>query len=165
MDSALRFRFAEEADIPEIIRLIRELAIYEKSEEAAKATPELLAEWMFEKRAAEALLVEHEGTGIVGCAIFFQNFSTWTGKAGMYMEDLYIEEAYRGSGTGRALLAELSRICGERGWVRLDWACLDWNTPSLGFYKSIGAEAMTDWVHHRLSGESLHALAHEAGAL
>lgn len=162
MDTAIGFRFATEEDIPEIIRLIKELAIYEKAEESAVATPELLHEWLFKKKAAEALLVDHVRDGVVGCAIFFQNFSTWTGTGGMYLEDLYIEERHRGSGAGRALMAQLARICKERGWQRFDWSCLDWNTPSLGFYKSIGAEALEEWVHHRLSGAALDALAKEA---
>lgn len=162
MDSSLQFRFAQEKDIPAILSLIKELAIYEKAEEEAVATPELLKKCLFEDKAAEALLVDHMEDGVVGCAIFFRNFSTWTGQYGLYLEDLYIKEAYRGSGTGRALMAQLASICVEREWVRFDWSCLDWNTPSLGFYKSIGAEAMTEWVHHRLTGDSLSALANEA---
>ena len=161
MNNKIDFRSAIEQDIPEILRLIKELAIYEKAEEQAVATPELLKEWMFEKGAAEGLMVVADGR-VVGCAIFFQNFSTWTGRGGMYLEDLYIEEAYRGAGTGRALMSRLAAICVERDWPRFDWSCLDWNTPSLGFYKSIGALQMTDWISHRLCGEALESLAKEA---
>lgn len=161
MNTNISFRTATREDIPEIIRLIKELAIYEKAEEDAVATPELLNEWMFNKGAAEALMVVADER-VVGCAIFFQNFSTWTGRGGMYLEDLYIEEAYRGSGTGRALMAKLASICVERGWPRFDWTCLDWNTPSLGFYERIGATQMNDWIAHRLTGEALEALAKEA---
>ena len=156
------FRFATEEDIPEILRLIQELALYEKAPEEAVATPEILKDSLFEKQAAEALLVVHETAGVVGCAIFFRNFSTWTGRCGMYLEDLYIMEEHRGSGVGRKVMARLAKECVLRGWVRFDWVCLDWNTPSLGFYQSIGADAMSEWIHHRLSGENLEALASEA---
>ena len=162
MDTSISFRFAEKKDAAAIVELIKELAIYEKAEEEAVATPELLITCLFEDRAAEALLVDHAQDGVVGCAIFFRNFSTWTGRYGMYLEDLYIKCAYRGAGTGRALMANLAAICEERGWVRFDWSCLDWNTPSLGFYQSIGAKAMTEWVHHRLTGDALSTLASEA---
>lgn len=161
MDSAISFRPATQEDIPHILSLIKELAVYEKAEDEAVATPELLQQKLFDEAVVEALMVDHATDGVVGTAIYFQNFSTWTGRGGMYLEDLFIRPAYRGSGTGRALMAELARICEERGWVRMDWVCLDWN-PSLGFYKSIGAAAMTDWVHHRLTGDSLTALAQEA---
>lgn len=162
MNSAIHLRFASENDADDILRLVKELAHYEKADNEVSATPELLKEWIFEKKAAEALLVVHEYDGVVGCAVFFQNFSTWKGEGGMYLEDLYIEERHRGGGIGRRLMAELARICRERGWSRFDWSCLDWNTPSLGFYRSIGATQMNEWVHHRLTGEALELLAAEA---
>lgn len=162
MSDSYTFRFAAEQDIPEILRLIKELAEYEKATDEAVATAEILHDSLFKQKMAEALLVEHAHAGVVGCAIFFRNFSTWTGIGGMYLEDLYIMKEHRGSGIGRRLMAQLAQICQERGWVRLDWSCLDWNKPSLGFYKSIGADAMTEWVHHRLSGASLNSLAGEA---
>ncbi|MEG0322649.1 MAG: GNAT family N-acetyltransferase [Raoultibacter sp.] len=159
------FRLADASDIPAILEKIRKLAVYEDAEDQVLATPELLHEWMFEKHAAETVVVEipeKPEAGIVGIAVFFQNFSTWTGTAGMYLEDLFIDEEYRGGGTGRKLMAYLAALCSERGWLRLDWSCLDWNEPSLGFYKSIGAARMDEWVHHRLTGESLEALSKEA---
>lgn len=162
MSENITIRCAEEKDIPAILDLIKELARYEKAEDEVEATPELLHTCFFEDEAVEALLIDHEKAGVVGCAVFFRNFSTWTGRCGMYLEDLYIKEEYRRSGTGRALMAHLAAICEERGWARLDWSCLDWNTPSLGFYKSIGADPMTEWIHHRLAGEALSALAAEA---
>lgn len=158
----LRFRFATVDDIPGILEMIRRLAAYEHAEDEVKATPEILRTWMFEKRAAETVVVEPPDGGIVGIAVFFQNFSTWTGTGGMYLEDLYIDEPYRGAGAGRALMAHLAGVCKERGWVRLDWACLDWNEPSLAFYQRIGADRMDEWVHHRLTGDALDALAKEA---
>lgn len=156
------FRLAVAEDVPEILAKIRALALYEQAAEEVRATPESLTEWLFEKRAAETVMVELSGVGVVGIAVFFQNFSTWTGTGGMYLEDLYIDEAYRGGGLGRKIMAHLADICVERGWQRLDWTCLDWNEPSLGFYKSIGADQMTEWVHHRLTGANLSALAQEA---
>ena len=161
--TTLQFRHATPDDIPGILEMIRRLAAYEKAEDEVRATPELLNEWMFEKRAAEAVVAVAPGAGIVGIAVFFQNFSTWTGSGGMYLEDLFIDEPYRGNGAGRALIAHLAGICKERGWVRLDWACLDWNEPSLGFYQSIGAARMDEWVHHRLAGAALDSLAAEVG--
>lgn len=156
------FRFATKGDIPGILEMIRRLAAYEHAEDEVRATPELLDEWMFERRAAETVVMEAPDAGIVGIAVFFQNFSTWTGTGGMYLEDLYIDEPYRDNGAGRALMAHLAGICKKRGWVRLDWSCLDWNEPSLGFYQRIGAARMDEWVHHRLSGDALEALAAEA---
>lgn len=157
-----QFRFATPDDIPSILEMIRRLAAYEHAEHEVKATPEILRKWLFEKHAAETVVVEVPDAGMVGIAVFFQNFSTWTGSGGMYLEDLYIDEVYRGGGVGRALMAHLASICKQRGWVRLDWSCLDWNEPSLGFYQSIGAARMDEWVHHRLAGDALEALAMEA---
>lgn len=162
MTSSVRFRLTTPEDTPSILEMITKLAAYEHAEDEVEATPEILRTWMFEKRAAEAVVVEHDEAGVVGIAVFFQNFSTWTGKGGMYLEDLYIDEPYRGQGTGRALMAYLAALCAERGWVRLDWSCLDWNEPSLGFYQSIHANRMDEWVHHRLTGSALEALAAEA---
>lgn len=156
------FRLAVAGDIPQILDKIRKLAAYENAEDQVLATPESLHKWMFEERAVEAAVVEMPGAGVVGVAVFFRNFSTWTGSTGMYLEDLFIDEEYRGGGTGRKLMAYLAAICEERDWRRLDWACLDWNEPSLGFYKSIGAAKIDEWLHHRLSGDALAALAGEA---
>ena len=147
MHDQFSFRFATPADVPAVLDLIRQLAAYEHAADEVRATPEILTTWLFDKQAAEALLAVSEDGTIVGMAVFFQNFSTWTGMGGMYLEDLYV-----------------ARICRERGWQRLDWSCLDWNEPSLRFYQGIGADRMDEWVHHRLTGASLYALAAEAGA-
>ena len=159
----ITYRMATPDDVEAILALIRELAGYERAADEVAATPELLRASMFEERAAEALLAEHPTDGIVGMALFFRNFSTWTGTAGMYLEDLVVTQRYRAHGIGRALFEGLARICEERGWPRLDWACLDWNEPSLGFYRSIGAARMDEWVHHRLAGEALANLAKANG--
>ncbi len=164
MHDQFSFRFATPADVPAVLDLIRQLAAYEHAADEVRATPEILTTWLFDKQAAEALLAVSEDGTIVGMAVFFQNFSTWTGTGGMYLEDLYVREDRRGAGVGRTLMAQLARICRERGWQRLDWSCLDWNEPSLRFYQGIGADRMDEWVHHRLTGASLYALAAEAGA-
>ena len=164
MHDQFSFRFATPADVPAVLDLIRQLAAYEHAADEVRATPEILTTWLFDKQAAEALLTVSEDGTIVGMAVFFQNFSTWTGTGGMYLEDLYVREDRRGAGVGRTLVAQLARICRERGWQRLDWSCLDWNEPSLRFYQGIGADRMDEWVHHRLTGASLYALAAEAGA-
>lgn len=155
----ITYRMATPDDADDILALIRELADYEHAADEVEATPDGLRASMFQDGAAEALLAVHERDGVVGMALFFRNFSTWTGTAGMYLEDLVVTESHRASGIGRALFERLARICVERGWPRLDWACLDWNEPSLGFYRSIGAARMDEWVHHRLAGGALVALA------
>ena len=139
-------RAARPGDVPAIYRLIRELARYEKSLAEVTGTE-------------EDLRVAEDGDGaVVGFALLFLNYSTWTGTHGIYLEDLFVEAGVRGHGHGKALLAELARICVERGYERLEWAVLDWNTPSIGFYRSIGARAMNEWEIYRLSGPALAAL-------
>lgn len=152
------FRSAERQDVPLILRYIRELARYEKLEEEVVATEEILEEWLFDKEKAEVIFAVVEGKE-VGFALFFHNFSTFLGRAGIYLEDLYVEPAHRGQGIGTALLRELARIAVARGCGRLEWWCLDWNTPSIEFYRSLGAEAMDDWTVYRISGETLSKLA------
>ena len=126
--------------------------------EQVVATPELLEEWIFDKGRAEVLLAEQDGRP-VGFALFFHNFSTFLGRAGIYLEDLFVRPEARGRGAGKALLRELARLALERGCGRLEWWCLDWNTPSIEFYRSLGAEAMDDWTVYRISGETLSKLA------
>ncbi len=150
--------FAQREDIPQILRLIRELAAYEGMEEQVVATETLLAQWLFEKKTAEVLMARWEGETI-GFALFFHNFSTFLGRGGLYLEDLYIVPAWRGKGFGRKVLQRLAEIALQRGCGRLEWWCLDWNRPSIGFYRSLGAEAMEDWTVYRLCGEALTALA------
>jgi GNAT superfamily N-acetyltransferase len=154
-------RAATEDDIPAIHAMIRELAEYERALEDARATPEQLREALFGAHPAAFALIAEESPDEdpVGFALWFRNFSTWTGTHGIYLEDLYVRPDKRGAGHGRALLAELAGICVERGYERFEWSVLDWNEPSLGFYRSLGAVAMDEWTVHRLSGEPLRALA------
>ena len=153
-----RFRFANENDCRLILKFIRSLARYEKMDDDVVATPALLREWLFEKKKAEVLFVM-DGEEEVGFALFFHNFSTFLGRAGIYLEDLYVRPSCRGKGFGKALLKELAHIAVIRGCGRLEWACLDWNRPGIDFYKSLGAEAMDEWTTYRLTGETLKEMA------
>ncbi len=151
-------RFAAREDIPTILGFIRALAAYEKMEDQVIADETLLETWIFEKRKAEVLLAFEGGTP-VGFALFFHNFSTWLGRAGIYLEDLFVLPEYRGRGYGKLLLKRLARIAVQRGCGRLEWACLDWNEPSIAFYKSVGATALDEWTTYRVTGDALLALA------
>lgn len=151
-------RFAAREDIPTILEFIRALAAYEKMEDQVIADETLLETWIFEKRKAEVLLAFEGGTP-VGFALFFHNFSTWLGRAGIYLEDLFVLPEYRGRGYGKLLLKRLARIAVQRGCGRLEWACLDWNEPSIAFYKSVGATALDEWATYRVTGDALLALA------
>lgn len=154
-------RAATPADIPVIHALIRELAAYEKAADAARATPEQLHTALFGPHPAVfAHLAVDDSTGeAVGCALWFLTFSTWRGVHGIHLEDLYVRPAARGGGHGRALLAELARICVRRGYARLEWSVLDWNEPAIGFYRSLGARAQDEWRAYRLTDAALTALA------
>ncbi|MCI2085305.1 MAG: GNAT family N-acetyltransferase [Olsenella sp.] len=152
------YRFAQEDDCALILRFIRELADYEKMLDQVIATENLLHEWVFEKGKAEVLFVCENGHE-VGFALFFHNFSTFLGRAGIYLEDLYVMPEYRGRGYGKGLLRQLARIAVERGCGRLEWWCLDWNKPSIDFYLSLGAEPMKDWTVYRIAGDTLTKLA------
>ncbi|MGP0027924.1 MAG: N-acetyltransferase family protein [Streptosporangiaceae bacterium] len=152
-------RTARPGDVPAIYRLIRELARYEKSLAEVTGTEEDLRRSLFgASPAVFAHVAEGDDGTVVGFALWFLNYSTWTGTHGIYLEDLFVEAGVRGRGHGKALLAELARICAERGYERLEWAVLDWNTPSIDFYRSIGARAMNEWETYRLSGPALAAL-------
>ncbi|GGS51717.1 putative acetyltransferase [Streptomyces cinerochromogenes] len=153
-------RAATPADVPVIHALIRELAEYEKAPEEARASEEQLREALFgERPAAFAHMAVDEGSGEpVGFALWFLNFSTWRGVHGIHLEDLYVRPAARGGGHGRALLAELARICGERGYERLEWSVLNWNRPAIGFYEALGARPQDEWTVYRLTDEALAAL-------
>lgn len=152
------FRYAEEKDCGLILRFIRELADYEKMLDEVIATEELLREWIFEKQKAEVIFACEDGAEI-GFALFFHNFSTFLGKAGLYLEDLYVMPEHRHKGYGRAILKKLAQIAVERGCGRLEWWCLDWNRPSIDFYLSLGAEPMQDWTVYRIAGDTLTKMA------
>ena len=152
------FRKAGRKDVALILEFIRELADYEKMLDEVVATPELLEKWIFDERKAEVIFAL-EGEREVGFALFFHNFSTFLGRAGIYLEDLYVRPECRGKGYGKALFRELVRIAVERGCGRLEWWCLDWNKPSIDFYLSLGAEPMKDWTVYRIAGETLKRLA------
>ena len=153
----MTFRFAKETDCGLILEFIRQLADYEKMSDQVIATEELLREWIFEKEKAEVLFV-CEGSKEVGFALFFHNFSTFLGRAGIYLEDLFVLPEYRGKGYGKAMLKKLAQITVERGCGRLEWSCLDWNKPSIGFYVSLGASPLDDWTIYRLTGETLEEM-------
>lgn len=154
----LSFRYAEQKDCGLILYFIKELAIYEKMLDEVVATEELLQEWIFTHKKAEVLFACEDGKEI-GFALFFHNFSTFLGRAGIYLEDLYVLPDYRKKGYGKALLQKLAQIAVERGCGRLEWCCLDWNQPSIDFYLSLGAEPMQDWTTYRVAGETLKKLA------
>ncbi len=151
-------RTASVEDCGRILQMIRALARYEKMEDQVVATEDLLREWIFEKKKAEVLFATEDGRE-VGFALFFHHFSTFLGRAGIYLEDLYVMPEYRGKGHGKALLKRLAQITLERGCGRLDWQCLDWNERSIAFYRSLGAEALDDWTGYRLSGKTLEEMA------
>ena len=154
----IQFRYAEEKDAALILQFIKDLAKYENMLDQVVATEELLTEWIFKKEKAEVIFVLEENQE-VGFALFFHNFSTFLGRAGIYLEDLYVKPEYRGKGYGKALLKKLAQIAVERGCGRLEWWCLDWNKPSIDFYLSLGAEPMEDWTVYRIAGETLNKLA------
>jgi len=152
------WRYAQEKDVPLILNFIRELAAYEKMSDDVVATEALLTEWIFEKKKAEVIFVLEEGKE-VGFALFFHNFSTFLGRAGLYLEDLFVLPEYRGKGYGKALLRRLAQIARERGCGRMEWWCLDWNRPSIAFYRALGAQPMDEWTVYRLEGETLKQMA------
>ena len=153
----MNWRFANEEDTSLILCFIRRLAEYEKMGDEVVATEEMLREWIFEKKKAEVIFVLEEGKE-VGFALFFHNFSTFLGRAGIYLEDLFVLPEYRGRGYGRGLMSILARIAVERGCGRLEWSCLDWNMSSIGFYRSIGAIPMDEWTVYRITGNTLKEL-------
>jgi len=156
-----RVRPAAPGDVPVVLRLVRELAEYELAVDAVDASQEQLREALFPADRAPAAFahVAEVGGEVVGCAIWFLSFSTWTGTHGIWLEDLYVTPAQRGSGLGQELLRTLAAICVERGYSRLEWWVLDWNAPSIGFYESIGAVAQDEWTRFRLDGGDLGAMA------
>ena len=154
----MNFRYAEKSDVALILQFIRELAEYEKLLDEVVATEELLTEWIFEKNKAEVIFALEDGKE-VGFALFFHNFSTFLGRAGIYLEDLYVKPDRRGKGYGKGLLKKLAQIAVERGCGRLEWWCLDWNKSSIDFYRSLGAQPMEEWTTYRITGDTLKQLA------
>ncbi|HEY3873095.1 MAG TPA: GNAT family N-acetyltransferase [Actinocrinis sp.] len=157
-------RTATAEDVPAIHRLVCELAEYERAHHDVEATPEQLREALFGPdptvfaHVAEAAPAGGGAGEVVGFALWFLNFSTWRGRNGIYLEDLYVQPEHRGSGLGRELLTELARICVERGYTRLEWSVLDWNEPARGFYRALGAVSMDEWTVFRLTGDALTRL-------
>jgi len=158
MKNELTFRNAERKDTALILQFIRELAAYEKMLDEVVADKATLEAWIFDRQKAEVIFAVEEGKE-VGFALFFHNFSTFLGRAGLYLEDLYVKPECRGKGYGKAILKKLASIAVERGCGRLEWWCLDWNKPSIDFYLSLGAKPMSDWTVYRIAGDTLKQLA------
>ena len=154
----MTFRFAERKDSGLILSFIKGLASYEKMLDQVVATEEQLEQWIFDKQKAEVIFACEDGKE-VGFALFVHNFSTFLGRAGIYLEDLFVLPEYRGRGYGKALLRKLAQIAVERECGRLEWWCLDWNKPSIDFYLSLGAKPMDEWTVYRVTGETLKKLA------
>ena len=155
----LEIRAATEEDVPLILSLIKELAEYERLSHEVVATEEVLRDSLFGERPVAEVLIGQLGDEPVGFALFFHNFSTFLGKPGIYLEDLYVRPEFRGAGIGRALLVHLARLARERGCGRLEWSVLDWNEPAIGFYKKIGASPVSGWTVYRVTGEALDDMA------
>lgn len=153
----MEIRYATRQDVPLILEFIKELAVYEKMLDEVVATPEILEEWLFNKQKAEVIFALNEGKE-VGFALFFHNFSTFLGRSGLYLEDLYVKPEFRGKGYGKGLLTELAKIAVERGCGRFEWVCLDWNQPGIDFYKKMGAVPMSNWTIYRMAGQTLSDL-------
>jgi GNAT superfamily N-acetyltransferase len=151
---SIQFRPATRSDVSLILKFIKALAAYEKMSDDVIATEALLEEWIFDKQKAEVIFVLEEHRE-VGFALFFHNFSTFLGRSGIYLEDLFVLPEYRGKGYGKAVLVHLAHIAVERGCGRLEWACLDWNQPSIDFYLSLGAQPLKDWTIYRITGTAL----------
>ena len=154
----MNFRFAKREDTDLILYFIKELALYEKMLDEVVADEKTLEEWIFDKQKAEVIFAM-ENEKEVGFALFFHNFSTFLGRAGIYLEDLFLLPEFRGRGYGKALLNKLASIAVDRGCGRLEWWCLDWNKPSIDFYLSLGAEPMSDWTTYRITGDTLRRMA------
>lgn len=156
--SDFSIRFAEEKDTGLILNFIKELAEYENLLDKVVATEEILHESLFKHKSAEVIIGEYNNEPI-GFALFFHNFSTFLGQAGIYLEDLYIKPQMRGNGFGKIILSYLAKLAEERNCGRLEWWCLDWNESSINFYKNLGAEPMDEWTVYRVTGDNLHNLA------
>jgi GNAT superfamily N-acetyltransferase len=157
--SDFEIRPARVEDVPVILELIRELATYERAPDEVTATEEQLVDVLFGERPAAEVLLAFEGTSPVGFAVFFHNFSTWLGRPGLYLEDLFVKPEKRGKGYGRALLVDLAKIARDRGCGRMEWAVLDWNEPAIKFYRALGAKPMDEWTVFRLTRDGIARLA------
>ena len=158
MNNKFEILFATENDTETILKFIKALAEYENMSDDVVATPEILKEWIFEKKKAEVIFAVENGEKI-GFALFFHNFSTFLGRSGIYLEDLFVLPEHRGKGYGKALLKFLAKTTVERGCGRLEWCCLDWNKPSIDFYLSVGAKPLDDWTIYRMTGDELKEFA------
>ena len=158
MDKQLTFRFATEKDVPLILKFIKGIAEYEKMLDEVETTEELLQEYLFEKQRAEVIFAIVDNVE-VGFALFFHNFSTFVGKSGLYLEDIFVWPQYRGKGYGKAIFKQLVKIANERDCGRMEWVCLNWNQPSIDFYLSLNAKPLDEWTTYRLDKEGLKALA------
>ena len=165
MPDAIRIEPAIESQVPLILELIRGLAEYERLAHEVVATEESLRRSLFGARPDAEVVIAYAGGEPAGFALFFHNYSTFLGRLGLYLEDLFVKPAFRGLGVGRALLRHLARLAVERGCGRFEWWVLDWNAPAIRFYESLGARPMSDWTIYRLTGPALEALAHEALAM
>jgi len=154
-----QIRPARVKDVPIILQLIRDLATYERAPDEVIATAEQLVEVLFGERPVAEVLLAFEGETPVGFAVYFYNFSTWLGRPGLYLEDLFVKPDERGKGYGRALLVELAKIARDRGCGRMEWAVLDWNEPAIKFYRALGAQPMHEWTVFRLTGDEIASLA------
>lgn len=157
--TSLLIRPATCSDVPLILQLIRDLATYERAPKDVTATEEQLVEVLFGPKPSAEVLLAFEDTEPVGFAVFFHNFSTWLGRPGLYLEDLFVKPEQRGKGYGRALLVDLAKIARDRGCGRMEWAVLDWNDPAIQFYRKLGAASMDEWTVFRLTGDGIAKLA------
>ena len=154
----LKIRRAEEGDVPVLLEFIKKLALYERLSHVVTATEEILRRNLFgEKSVAEAILAEHQGA-VAGFAVYFYNFSTFEGKPGIFIEDLYVDESHRREGLGLAMFMHVARLAREQGCGRLEWSVLDWNKPAISFYENLGAEPLSDWTTYRLTGRDLRKI-------
>lgn len=158
-DSSTRIARATERDVPIILQMIRDLAEYERMSDEVVATEQRLRESLFGARPDAEVIIASVGSDPAGFALFFHNYSTFLGRRGLYLEDLFVKPAFRGRGIGKRLLVELARIAVERGCGRFEWTVLDWNEPAIGFYKSLGAQSMDTWKTFRVAGDALTRLA------
>jgi GNAT superfamily N-acetyltransferase len=163
MRAQFQIRPAGVEDVPIILELIRDLATYERAPHEVTATEEQLVDVLFGERPAAEVLLAFERESAVGFAVYFYNFSTWLGRPGLYLEDLFVKPEKRGKGYGRALLVELAKIARDRGCGRMEWAVLDWNEPAIKFYRSLGAKPMDEWTVFRLTRDGIAKLANAAG--